>query len=243
MKVGKYTSANGTVKFIKELPSQKTGDVMNVNMKFNDFYDSEISIERQLLGYYAQNYQPYYDFISDLQAKKLNEAIMSYVTNDAEIMDLKVKNNSLSQFGKEPLVISAKVDGEQFIEKAGPNYLFKIGDVIGPQAEMYQEKERKLPVENDYNRFYKRTIKFNIPEGYAAKNLDDLKMDINHKDADGNITCAFTSEYEVKGSDVTVVVNEWYEQIEYPKSDFEAYRKVINAAADFNKIVIVLQKK
>lgn len=242
VELGNYKSAVGEVQFIPALPSKATGDVMVVEMKFNDFYDSEFSVKRELLGYYAQNYQSYYDFINEEQTKQLNEAIVAYVTNDAELLELKVENTGLKYLGKKPLVVSTKIDGAQFIEKAGPNYLFKIGDVIGPQAEMYQDKERKLPVENDYNRFYDRTIKFDIPEGYEIKNLSDLSMDIAHKSED-RTTCAFISEYKVEGATVTVNVYEWYEQIEYPKSDFEAYRKVINAAADFNKIVLVLQKK
>jgi hypothetical protein len=36
---------------------------------------------------------------------------------------------------------------------------------------------------------------------------------------------------------------EAYEQIFWPKKDFEAYRAVVNASANFNKVVLVLEKK
>ncbi len=242
VQISDYKAATGKVKFIPALGAQLTRDVMDIKMDFGDFTNSKLHLKTEKSGYYAQNYQVYYDFISEEQAEKLNEQIISYVSNDAELFELKVENTGLGNFAKKPLVHTAVFDGSQFISKAGPNYLFKIGDVIGPQAEMYQDKERKLPVENDFNRAYKRTIKFDIPEGYSVKNLDDLKMSIYHEE-EGKKTCAFISEYSVDGSSVTVEVNEWYEKIEYPISDFEAYRKVINAAADFNKIVLVLQKQ
>ena len=39
-----------------------------------------------------------------------------------------------------------------------------------------------------------------------------------------------------------VTVNESYNKDTYDKEVFEGYRKVINAAADFNKIALLLKK-
>ncbi len=36
---------------------------------------------------------------------------------------------------------------------------------------------------------------------------------------------------------------ETYHEIKYPLGLFETFKKVINAAADFNKVVLVLEKK
>ena len=40
-----------------------------------------------------------------------------------------------------------------------------------------------------------------------------------------------------------VDVMETYAQLRYELSEFETFKKVINAAADFNKVVLVLEKK
>lgn len=240
--LGDIKTGAGKVKWIKPLKSKATGDESEIEMVFGDFTDSKLKIKRSLYGYYGQTYQFYYDYIDPEQEEKLSKNIVEYVANDAEVEELKIENKGTKAIGVKPLIVSAAFDGSQFIEKAGPKYLFKVGEVIGPQAELYQEKERKLPVENDYNRFYKRTITFTIPEGYEVANLDDLNMDVTCGE-EGEETCVFISKYTVSGSKVTVVVDEWYEQVEYPLSEFEAYRKVINAAADFNKIVLIIRKK
>ena len=129
-----------------------------------------------------------------------------------------------------------------FMDKAGNRYLLKIGELIGDQVAMYQNEERKLPVENEYNRNYERTISFAIPDGYIINNLDDLKMDLTYKDKNGDLSMGFQSNYSLSGNEVKVTINEYYKTLEYPIERFEDFRKVINAAADFNKKVLVFQK-
>ena len=68
------------------------------------------------------------------------------------------------------------------------------------------------------------------------------RMHVFHE-ADGKRTMAFTSRYELKDGVITVKVDEYYNQIAYPLEEFEMYRSVINAAADFNKIVLILVKQ
>jgi hypothetical protein len=113
--------------------------------------------------------------------------------------------------------------------------------LIGEQAELYQEEERKNPVENTYNHEYAREITFTIPEGYVCKNLDDLNMEVIPF-KDGKDGAGFVSTYSVDDNKVTVVVNEYYTQMEFPVEAYPEYREVINAAADFNKITLVLEK-
>jgi hypothetical protein len=42
---------------------------------------------------------------------------------------------------------------------------------------------------------------------------------------------------------VVVKVHEDYKSIYYPKVKFQDFRKVVNAAADFNKIIVVFEKQ
>jgi len=107
--------------------------------------------------------------------------------------------------------------------------------------EMYQDEERKLDVEMNYNHSYYRTISFNIPEGYQIKNLDDLKFDVSYT-YDNKKSAYFVANYEIKGNTVTMTNVEVYDAIWYPKTSFDSYRKVINAAADFNKVTLILEK-
>jgi hypothetical protein len=128
------------------------------------------------------------------------------------------------------------------MEKAGPKYLFKLGDVIGRQVEMYQEKERKLPIDIAYPHTLYRTITLNIPDGYKVSNPESIKMMVEHKSPSGEQTMAFISDYKMDGKKMLITVKEFYNQVHYPASDIEIFKKVINAAADFNKVVLVLEK-
>ena len=58
-----------------------------------------------------------------------------------------------------------------------------------------RRKKRKLPVENEFNRNYIRTISFEIPKGYQIKNLEDLNMNLSYKDRNGHEAMGFLSSY------------------------------------------------
>jgi hypothetical protein len=42
---------------------------------------------------------------------------------------------------------------------------------------------------------------------------------------------------------MVVTIREYYKEIVAPVARYEDFRKVINAAADFNKVILVLEKK
>ena len=140
-----------------------------------------------------------------------------------------------------PLEINGEVSGTALIEKTGKDVLFKIGDVIGPQSELYQDKPRQTNIDMELANHYSRTLKIEIPEGYKLSGVEALKMNIkfNYK---GQDACGFVSDYEVKGNLLIVNITEYYNVIQYPKEEFENFRRVINASADFNKVNIVLEK-
>jgi hypothetical protein len=119
--------------------------------------------------------------------------------------------------------------------------LLKIGEIIGPQVEMYQVKPRQLPIELPYPHVLNRIITLEIPKGYRIKNLTDLNISIEHKD-DNEMTMGFVSGYQQSGDVVTINIYETYKKMSYPISQFEDFKKVINASADFNKVVLVLEK-
>ena len=65
----------------------------------------------------------------------------------------------------------------------------------------------------------------------------DFKTDVN-----GKTEAAFNSKFVKENEEITVENTEFYNIINYPLSTFESYKAVINAAADFNKIVIIVTK-
>ena len=117
-----------------------------------------------------------------------------------------------------------------------------MGELIGKQTEMYQEKKRKLPLDSEFQREYARTITINIPEGYQIANLEDIHLDESYSEDDESLM-AFKSNYELKGDQLIITADEHYKTNHLPVEKFENYRRVINSAADFNKVVLVLEPK
>ena len=233
------------VKYIEGIPASSSKDEMFIEVHFNkeDFTKNTISLERKLNGYYAMNIQP---FMNLIQPNRKNEVIdESFAQNtdkDAKVLKRELINEDPSLFGVKPFVVKFDISSEYFVEKAGNKYLLKLGDIIGPQMEMYQEKKRILPLEAEFNRSYYRTIKINIPEGYQISNLEDIKIKNSYAIKDKELFI-FDSYYTLEGNVLTVTADEHYRESIVAPEIFEAYRTVINSAADFNKVTLVLEPK
>ena len=157
--------------------------------------------------------------------------------------EIKVENKEmLSGYKNLPLNIYGTIKTVDLIETAGKNILIKIGEVIGTQAQMYQENKRKLPIILSYPHALDRTIRFTVPKGYRIKNAKDLAIHVTDKNASGTETMGFTSTYTLNGQELTINLHEFYKSIYYDINMIDVFKNVINAAADFNKVVLVLEK-
>jgi hypothetical protein len=238
------TELNAQTRYINELNDENNADVFDANMEFTeDMTQIKLDLTRKLFGHNASGLHVIYALIAEDKKKELLESFVKGTFADADVDKLDTGETSIEYSSLDkPFIFKSQIKTASLIERAGNKYLFKIGDVIGPQTELYQENERKQEVENNFNRIYKRYLNFKIPTGYKIKNPDDLLMDVSHTQ-DGQKASIFTSNYEIKNDVLQVTVIEYYKEIYSPLSLFEDFRKVINAAADFNKIVLVLEKK
>ncbi len=241
--VGEMSTGAGKIQFIPSYPSEHTQHNMYITASLDASTDSlNIDYKQEYTGYYAQNFQPLFDYIEKNKVQEFEESIVKNLHQDITIKSTKIDNKGGDNLGVKPLIVNSKLSSHHFIEKAGDKILVKFGDLIGPQSEMYQEKKRVLPIENDYNREYHRVITFIIPDGYQIKNLDQLNFSVqpfkDKKDA-----ASFVSTYTLVGNKLTVTCDEFYRQIHFSLAEAENYRSVVNAAANFNKIVLVLEKK
>lgn len=177
--------------------------------------------------------------------QKTKEALFTGLVKDAEVKSVQVLNTDFTASTADSAYrVRGTFETSDLVEKSGKRILFKIGEAIGPQDQLYQEEERHTDIENSYNRLYDRTLTFTIPEGYIIKNLNDLKIEaVCKSDSTNQELFGFRSDFTVNGNQLKVTINEYYKQISLPKERFEDFRSVINAAADFNKVVLVLEKK
>lgn len=240
--LGDFKSATGRIEYIDPVPADKTGDEMILDVRFDpdDITTVQVKIDRSLTGYYAMGLHPFMNLIPEENKTEIIESFAKRLDEGAEIESKEVKNADPLLFGVKPLQIILEFNSEAFVEKAGKRYLFKVGDLIGQQIQMYQETERKLPLEAEYTRTYLRTIKVEIPEGYRVANADDINID-NSFSIDDKEVLMWKSSYEIEGNILTITADEFYKINKVPREFYESYRTVVNSAADFNKVTLVLE--
>ncbi|WP_010521549.1 DUF3857 domain-containing protein [Aquimarina agarivorans] len=242
--LGDFTSGLGKVKFIEPVNYDQTqyNLIMNVSFDPDDLTTTNLEMDRKMSGYYALSVQPYLHLAKAEAKDEAIENIIKSINENLEIKEKQVFNDGQYDFGKKPLHITAKMSSDAFVEKAGRKYLFKLGDLIGLQQEMYQEKARKLPVENMFERSYNRKLIVDIPDGYQFQNLNSINIDESFEE-DGKVQFMFKSSYEIQNNQLIVSVLEYYNQNIIPVAIYEKYRTIINSAANFNKVTLVLNKK
>lgn len=232
----------GEINFIEIPGNDISHDIMNITVDFtNDLENPLITSKLSFGGYSGLNFQPIKDFASAEQYKTFLKNVAENYTVETEYKTLTTENDGTEFIGKKPFVLNVSYDGKDLTQKAGENYLFSVGETIGKQMEFYQENKRTLPVEIDYPHFYTRNIKIILPKGATVKNLDKFVMDFKTQ-INGKTEAAFISKYTKKGDEILVENIEFYNIINYPLNKFDEYKAVINAAADFNKIVIIVTK-
>jgi len=232
----------GEIKFIEIPGTEITHDTMDITVDFTTNIENPLITNNMTYGgYSALNFQPIKDFVSADEYKKILKSVSENYTAGAEYKTLTTANDGTDYIGKNTFHLDLSFEGKDLIQKAGESYLFSIGQTIGKQMELYQESKRTLPVEIDYPHSYSRKIKILLPKGTTVKNLEKFAM--NYKtEIEGKTQAEFSSNYKQTDNEIIIENTEYYNIINYPKESFDQYKAVINAAADFNKIVLVVNK-
>ena len=238
--VGDMTTGLGKVKEIKPLGSEVSQDVMEVKVDFSDLAQPVLEVKRSMSGYSSIFVQSAYHLLDDETKSSVDEANVKFSDENGELIEYTVSGVEPGDIGVNSLSYTGKLKTTSLMEKAGNRYLFKIGELIGPQMEMYQESERICDIEHDHNQIYDRTIEFTVPDGYELSGLDELVIDESYPAE--NPTIYFKSSYTQEGNKVVVKVKEEYKKNSFDKSEIEDFRRIINAAANFNKVVLFITK-
>ncbi|MFD2915087.1 DUF3857 domain-containing protein [Psychroserpens luteus] len=240
--IGDFKSAVAKVKYIKPITADQNVDKMVIDVTFDDedISKTHVKLDRSMSGYYGMFIHPYMDLIKPENEKEIIEGFAKNLDEDAEIVSKTINNKNSNLFGIKPIQFIVEFTSNKFVENAGRKQLFNVGDLIGRQQELYQEKERKLPVEGEFQRSYFRTINITIPEGYKIANLDDINIKNEYKKG-GETLLSFDSYYELNENVLTITADEHYRMNHVDTSLYEEYRTVINSAADFNKVTLVLE--
>ena len=240
-------SVSTAIAEIKPIPFQDyTKSIQNLEtrLEFTPSLDSvTVDAKHSFAGYPSIGYRDAFTFANDEEKKKLIKELAKIVSDSEDLLSSNIENNDFeNETTNVPLILHVKTRTGEMVERAGNKLLVKIGLAIGPQVEMYQEKVRQLPVDMDFAHVEERRIEFVIPDGYTISNLNDLKIAETYKE-NGELTMGFVTDYTLNGKILSIHIMEEYRRFSYPLSQFEQFKKVINASSDFNKVVLVLEKK
>jgi hypothetical protein len=231
---------------LKKLPYEncwKNADTMSIKLEVNpDDLTLKVKENRIFSGSNACNIQAFWVMVPDEKKNELINSIFNMGADDATINQYDVQNGTPADMGNSSMFWQVDMTVKSLVEVAGNDLIVKIGETIGEQSQLYNDKERKLPIQIDQLRSYCRHIELTIPDGYTIADPSNMNMDVRMMEQE-QISCQFTSTYKIEGNKLIVDSREYYSQNYYPKERFEDYRKVINAAADFNKKTVLLVKK
>lgn len=239
-----FIAADAIMRMIPAPKASYSKSDLDAVITFNGDLDPEAEVSYSYTGYEAVDLRTSLAAANDEKKKKIIEKAISIADKRERIVRYNTVNEAYnSATPHKPLQIKATVKIPQMMDKAGNRYMFRIGDILGDKMDFYDTKrERVLPVDLDYAQSQKSVITFNIPKGFKVINPEALRTTTQHNDRnDTHVTASFSSDYRVEGGKIIVTVKEEYNQLHYTVYDFEGYRKVVNAAADFNKISLLLE--
>jgi len=242
--LGNFSTAIAEVKNVGLEDYAKTTDNIEARLELNKGLDSLTIDDRQIFtGYAATGFRDAFNYSNQEQKTNIIKEMAKQFASTDHILSSEILNPEFDKANtNQPFILHIKTKSSELVERAGNKLLLKIGMAIGPQVEMYQEKPRQEPMNIEYAQVEERKIDFVIPDGYNITNLNDLKIDQTFKD-NGELTMGFVSGYELKGNILSIHIMEEYRKTFYPLSQFDPFRKIINASSDFNKVVLVLEKK
>lgn len=244
VKVGEMVTGVGKIGMLPNAALDENVVRMDANINIEGEFDEvEMALKTAATGLSVKGYQPIFELVESDKMEEFERYVMGQYEDKFIPESLSFENNTSADFGVNPLVSNFKLISDEYIEKGGKNYLFKIGMIIGPQSQMYydEKSERRFDVVSNLAHEYYYTIKFNIPEGYKVANLDELKITQDASTDEHKVF--FLCDYTIEDDVVTVKVHESYDKAIYPASFFKPFRAVINTAADFNKITLIFEPK
>lgn len=215
----------------------------NTKVKLNDDNNNTlIEFEQEFTGYRAFN--------SRYAALKLKDGdeFHKFLINGIE--DLKINNyefeNENVELSNKPetsFVVKGNLESESVVENLEDDILVHLGKLIGQQSKLYKEQNRVNDVVLAYPKKYNHRIEFEIPEGYSCQNVENLKKILSFENRKGEKHLFFELKYTLENNNLIIELEEIYDTIFIDKDNYDDYRSVVNAAADFNAFTLVLEKK
>lgn len=186
---------------------------------------------------YTQEFDALKSKLKDKQKEEFKKSAESEF--GLELEDHVLTINSTGRFGKSnPFTFTEIFNVKNgLLKKAGANYVFEIGKLIGSQADI-EEKENKR-TNNIYLAFprsFKDEIIFDIPQGYTVSGIDKLNKKVE------NVTGGFESNAKIDGNKLVINVHKYYTNYYEPNSNWKNMIAFLDAAYQFTQEKVLLKK-
>lgn len=113
--------------------------------------------------------------------------------------------NTGNKPGEDDFRITFNCQVNDLVKKVGPNYVIKVGNMLGGQITLDEEDmDRTVDIYMNYPRTYSYEIVIKIPEGYEALGLDDFIVNVDNaagslvttaEQNDGKVILTFKKSY------------------------------------------------
>ncbi len=154
-----------------------------------------------------------------------------------EVLSYDIKNYALRYWDKY-FVYNSKFTMEGWMKKAGNNYIFEAGKLIGTYSRLdKKERERKVDVYMPCARAFEFSITVNIPEGYSVKGIETFNKNIT------NSSASFVSTATQVGSTIKISAKRVFNNAFEQASNWDKLLEVMDACTDFTTQKLLFEKK
>jgi len=249
---GIYIDKNKDYYFSTIIENDKKYSTINrtINVDFKKMKEAVISETQEFTGHWAITNRAMLNLSNNLTSDEFKDYLTTSGIKGKKIIEYSIINKDIYQpIYNNPFIVKSIISAESVLisnnktsKKKTKRYTFKLGSVIGTQSELYSNNKRINPIEIRYPNYYDYKISVKIPRGYKVEGIENININENYI-SNGEIIAKFESRYVIEGNKLNISIEEFYKSLNYSKSKYNDFRKVINAAADFNKLDIVFIRK
>ena len=249
---GIYIDKNKDYYFSTIIENDKKYSTINrtINVDFKKMKEAVISETQEFTGHWAITNRAMLNLSNNLTSDEFKDYLTTSGIKGKKIIEYSIINKDIYQpIYNNPFIVKSIISAESVLisnnktsKKKTKRYTFNLGSVIGTQSELYSNNKRINPIEIRYPNYYDYKISVKIPRGYKVEGIENININENYI-SNGEIIAKFESRYVIEGNKLNISIEEFYKSLNYSKSKYNDFRKVINAAADFNKLDIVFIRK
>jgi len=167
-----------------------------------------------------------------------NDIKSSFATEKIELLDYEIIETGRT-FHQNNMIVKSEFVLEDFLNKAGPNYILDAGKLIGGQRNLTDEEkeQRERDADLGFSKQFENHIQINIPEGYSVKGYDQFNVEVN------NDYIHFISTAELEGQQLKIYTMKDYKNAIVPIDGWKDLVEGLEAAYNLSQKKLILSKK